>query len=443
MNFSPVVFARIGAVVVGAGLIALVVLLSRTEYAIKGTIQVDTGAYVNPARQCDVRLMQQLVEQEMNMLAAGYDTFRAQQFGPAVAKLRDAFHTATNGHAAGAAAKTALSLEDIVRKSISTVTPEDLATKSAGELADKAAEGLPPLTDDEREQVTSRVKQYLEHAVYCRDITQLAPIGAQFYEGAAQYWEDRVSRLKDSGRLITDDAQGVYKTEWLDTGGLGDEPVQRVSMTGKTNVPVIARKKTDGTAARAARKKVKEGGVIAGCPLTSNDFTTAAAGIHRALQQQYQQMLARADNLMLEQTLDKMTTDDEGHFVFKGDAVQPGNFILSARYDSLSAEGERIEYTWFEPVSIPLRRFAFDKATTVRLDELNQKKPPHLALRAPAQEDIVDELIESVKTLAPPAAPAEKAPAKSPDLPPAAATAAPPAGLTPELLPDTSSHTNN
>jgi len=74
--------------------------------------------------------------------------------------------------------------------------------------------------------------------------------------------------------------------------------------------------------------------------------------------------------------------------------VQPGNFIIFSKFDILSTEGDPIEFMWFNPVNVSIKRLAFDKTTIVNLDELNLSKPPYLDIYIPEKEELYLELVD-------------------------------------------------
>ncbi len=400
MQISPVLIGKVaGAVAVVAVCIPLY-LWSRADYSIEGTIQVDTGAYPSFARNIDVRLIHRAADEEMQKLVTEYKTFRDFRVGKTLGQLR--------GQA-----------EDMQPPGEEPATPESDSSgiienmlRSASEAVDTAApieeETSPPMPEPderERENVKERIWTYARHETYCRDCVPLCPLGPPFYVKGARFWEEKASKLKDAGRLVVDEASVNYETTWMEYGGLGDEPVQFVKAVIRTNVPAAALESGASPAgsAKPARKKepgakkARGQGAIAGSPLTTNEILKAAAELQRDLQQKYQTVFRRSNELLIEMTLDQVTTDDEGHYVFRGDAVQPGNFVISAKYDVLSAEGKQIEFMWFHPVNLSLRRFAFNKSTVVNLDELNQSRPPFLDVYVPTRDEIFLELVDELK----------------------------------------------
>lgn len=404
MRISIVGVGKLAGLAAGIALLTLLVLWSRARYTIEGSVRVEEGSAAGPARQVEVRLVSQNYEDSVAQLVQQYQRAYEAVLQAAVtqliAKVND---IAASTNAAGGAG--GLSLE--------ALPPAD--TRSARErLRDEHPEvqrlvralekELGPLTDDERKDVSARVQRYLEFSLYCREMMQVAPVGARFYERAAEYWEERAEALKKTGRAITDDAALSYETEWF-TGGLGDEPVQRVSRISRTNEALLAalREARSGeqapapTPAAPPQKPRRSGGVLPHSSLTSNDVQTALAAALRELQHTHDTVVRAAEDALLDETLDIAATGDDGRFAFRGDTVQPGSYIIFAKYDILSLEGEQMQLVWFEPVAVSLRRFAFNKSTRLDLTELNQRRPAVMDLRVPAQEALFATLVEEVR----------------------------------------------
>ena len=63
----------------------------------------------------------------------------------------------------------------------------------------------------------------------------------------------------------------------------------------------------------------------------------------------------------------------------------------------MSSEGERVEFSWFNPVTISLKRLAFDKSSVVNLDELNQSKPPVDNIYIPDTDELLLDVLDGLK----------------------------------------------
>lgn len=406
MRISIVGVGKLAGLAVGITLLTLLVLWSRARYTIEGTVRVEEGSAAGPARGIEVRLVSKNYEDSVAQLANQYQQVYDRAIQAAVtqlvAKVND-IKAATN--AAGRSGEL----------SLDALTPAD--TRSARErlreehpdvqkLVRALEKELGPLTDDERKDVSARVQRYLEFSLYCRDMMAVAPIGARFYERAAQYWEARAEELKKTGRAIVDDAALSYQTEWF-TGGLGDEPVQRVTRFSRTNEALLAalaaaqrgEDKPKPKPATAPPKQPRSGGVLPDSSLTTNDMQAVIAATLRELQHTHDSVVRAAEDALLDETLDITTTDDQGQFVFRGDTVQPGSYLVFAKYDILSLEGEQVQLMWLEPVTVTLKRFAFNKSTRLDLTELNQRRPAVMELRVPAQDALFGTLVERLKNV--------------------------------------------
>ena len=137
--------------------------------------------------------------------------------------------------------------------------------------------------------------------------------------------------------------------------------------------------------------------VLQALEVATNDIMNAAAEIERSLNERNLYAIAETANLLREKILDTRKTNTDGSFVFKGDDVQPGRYIVFTRYDVLSTEGEPVEFMWFQPVTVPIKRFALKKAVTVNLDELNQSKPATLNLYVPDRDELYLQLIDEIR----------------------------------------------
>ena len=408
MRISIIGVGKLAGLAAGIMLLTLLVLWSRARYTIEGSVRVEDGSAAGPAKQIEVRLVSQNYEESVAQLVQQYQRAYEAAVQAAVTqvagKVND-IRTPTN--AVGRAGDL----------SLDALAPAD--TRSARErlrdehpdvqkLVRALEKELGPLTEDERKDVSARVRRYLEYSLYCREMMQVAPVGARFYERAAQYWEERAEALKKTGRAITDDAALSYETEWI-TGGLGDELVQRVSRVSRTNEALLAalRQARSGEAppkpkpAAPPQKQPRGGGVLPNSTLTSNELQQALAATLRELQHRHDTVVRAAEDALLDETLDITVTDDDGRFVFRGDTVQPGSYLIFAKYEIVSLEGEQVQLVWFEPVTVTLRRFAFNKSTRLDLTELNQRRPAVMELRVPREQELAATVMEQLKKIPP------------------------------------------
>jgi hypothetical protein len=378
---------------------------------------------IRPASQVEVRLIDDVAQQEIAGYVAEYETLKqdllqenSKQLSERLGEAETADDAEATEDAVAAESpgeEIELTIENLINGS-APLSEEQLKAEhpEVQRIVEDLNRTLEPLTDEERTQVTERVQRYLDFALYCRNQMEEVNVGADFFELGAQYWEDRATRLKEMGRLLVDDAEPSYETSWLPYAGLGEEPSQKVLTVVRADkraqLGAIERAKSEaaGSAKKQAREKgraatarrqVDEGGVIAGAPVTTNEILDLVTRVQQRLRQQYVDMLKRSDEKLLALTVEQVTTDEDGRFIFSGDVIQPGDFLLFARYDMLTTDGEQVEFMWFQPVAISLRRFAFDKSTVVALDELNQHRPACLEVAEPTRETLFDEMVAVLK----------------------------------------------
>ena len=389
MHISPSLIGKIiGAVAVIAICIPLF-LWSRANYSIEGTIQVDTGAYINPARNIEVRLIHGSVMKEMETLIADYKNYNSFiKDSIAEILLTNLLDKSTGQGGKGTT--------DLIKEMMSgTSGNTNQMQKSLADLLLSKPDAA------ETEEVNALVSTYYYNANYCRDDQEFCPNGSTFYGKAAEFWDNKAENLKKYKRLAANDATKNYETTWIDSGGLGSEPVQVVKSFIKTDINLT---KIDGsgkdkseTAVSDKKEKLSPGQLIPGSNITTNDIIAAAAELKRDLQQKYQSVLKKSNELLIQMILDQINTDEEGRYIFKGNAVRPGDFYISSKYDILSSEGERVEFSWFEPVTISLKRLAFNKSTIVNLDELNQSVPPVYNIYIPTRDELYIDIVDMLK----------------------------------------------
>jgi hypothetical protein len=384
MHISPVGYAKLFGLAATITLIALLVVWSRAHYKIEGVIAVE--GQPTPA-SLEVRLMAISADDDIAMLTNELVATQQALTQTIVTQL-GARVTAAR---AAARAKRAL----------------DITSLDVSRHADKSAGETGPLTPAEEAELAARMERYTTYALYCREQMKTCRMGGAFYEHGARFWDDKVAQLRSSGRLAADEATRAYETEWLDHQGLGEEPSQRVRAFVSSNAVFLALHKETQTKPapmkkeRAPAKTVKEGGLIAGCAITTNDVMTLVDEAVRTLQHQHTDGLPRAEESMLNATLAIAHTDGDGRFTFAGGSIQPGRYIVFARMEALSLDGERMEYMWYEPVYVPLKRLAFNKRATVRLTELNTRKPAVLQAAVPTRDELFATILTDLRSSAP------------------------------------------
>ena len=227
----------------------------------------------------------------------------------------------------------------------------------------------------------------------------LCAVGRGYYEHGAAFWDHKIAPLRDVGRVAAEEATHNYRTTWHDGVGLGQEPVQEVHWYSATNTFSEGRAAADKPAQQAKKHAPKkEGGIIAGSSITSNDVLTLADTVVTAMRQRVDESVARAESAMLAATLDRTETDEEGAFSFRGGSVEPGRYLIFSKLSVLSLDGERLEYMWFEPVTVPLKRLAFNKRTTVELTEQNTRRPAILEMRMPVRDEVCSRIMSTLRS---------------------------------------------
>lgn len=386
MHISPVGYAKLVGLAATIALIALLVVWSRAHYTIDGVIAVEGQ---QPPTNMEVRLMAISADDDIAMLTN--ELIAAQQ--AVIQTIVTQLAAQVNAAKAAALATRAL---DIASLDVSRRADNDT---SPGELG--------PLTSAEEAELAARMERYLGYALYCRERMKDCRVGGAFYEHGAQFWEDKVTKLHDNGRLAADEATRAYETEWLDRQGLGEEPSQRVRSFISSNAVFLAlHKKTQAAPPpkkkeRANANKIKEGGLIDGCALTTNEVMLLVDAAVRAMQQRQQDALPRAEESMLNATLAITRADGDGRFSFTGGSVQPGRFFVFAKMEALNLDGERMEYMWYEPVYVPLKRFAYNKRATLRLTELNTRQPAVMQASVPTREALFATVLTDLRSSAP------------------------------------------
>ena len=392
MKISPSLIGKIvGAIAVIAICIPLF-LWSKANYTIKGRIQIDTGTYISPARNVDVKLILGSVDDELKMLVSEYESYRDFRKEKTIESILEQKKPATTNSLEKVETNTT---ENIIKKTLTSI--DEKTGKIKIDLAD--------LDDKEREHVTSLVSKYYQNSNICRDEAADCPIGAIFYERGSLFWESKADNLVENKRVIFDEITTNYVTTWVN-GGLGGEPIQIVKTIIVTNVTIQEIKTALGETPKeevvkkeAAEeiKKIDRRALLADYNFSTNDILEAVTELKRDLQQKYRTILQKSDDLLIEMILDQVTTDENGDFNFKGKSVRQGKFFIASQYDILSSEGERIEFSWFHPLNISLKRLAFNKSTTVNLDELNQSKTPVNNIYIPDTEELLLDVLDGLK----------------------------------------------
>ena len=392
MKISPALIGKIvGAILVIAICIPLF-LWSKSNYSIKGQIQIDTGAYISPARNVDVKLIMGSVDDELKMLVNEYESyknFRKEEIINAI--LVQKTQPPTNS-----SEKTKIdTAKNVVQKILTSKNEE------TGEIKFN----LNKLDDKERELVTSLVSEYYHKSNVCRDEAADCPIGAIFYEKGSLFWENKADALVENKRIVFDEITTNYVTTWMN-GGLGGEPIQIVKTVIVTNITIREimaalgkMPKEEPKEAKVEEKveKIDRRAVLADYNFSTNEIMDTVVELKRDLQQKYRTLLQKSDDLLIEMILDQVTTDENGNYLFKGKSIRQGKFFISSQYDILSSEGERIEFSWFHPANISLKRLAFNKSTIVNLDELNQSKPPVNNIYIPDTEELLLDVFDGLK----------------------------------------------
>ncbi|RLD11319.1 MAG: hypothetical protein DRI44_03835 [Chlamydiae bacterium] len=393
MKISPSLIGKIfGAIAVIAICISLF-LLSKANYSIKGHIQVDTGTYINPARNVDVKLILGSVEDQLNMLVKEYESYRDFRKEKTIEAIFEQMNPKTTNSSQNAQAARS---KETITSVLSSITGTSLETGATG----KIKINLSKLDDKEREQVTTLVSKYYQNSTYCRDQAIECPIGAIFYEKGSFFWESKADNLVKNKRIVFDEITTNYITTWVD-GGLGHEPIQVVKAVVVTNLTLREIKAAlgetnDEEVVVKKEKEIDTSVILSNFNISTNDVIKAVIDLRKDLQQKYQAILSKSDNLLIEMILDQVTTDENGNYIFKGKTIKPGKYFVSSQYDILSSEGERVEFSWFNPIAISLKRLAFNKSSIINLDELNQSKPPVNDIYIPETNELVLDILDGL-----------------------------------------------
>ena len=389
MKISPSLIGKIcGAIAVVAICIPLF-MWAKSNYSIKGRVQVDTGTYVSPARNIDVKLILGSVDDQLKILVSEYESYRDFRKEKTIELILEQKKQSTTN----TSEKTDSGTSKETIKNILASTVE------ISEEAGKIKINLSELDDKERELVTTLVSKYYQNSNYCRDQAAGCPIGSLFYEKGSLFWENKADNLIENKRIVFDEIATNYVTTWVD-GGLGGEPVQVVETVIVTNITIQEIKAALGDTPEEevaeSPKRVDKSAVLLDLDISTNDILEAVTDLKRDLQQKYRAILSKSDDLLIEMILDQVTTDENGNYLFKGKTVKPGRYFISTQYDILSSEGERVEFSWFNPVTISLR-LAFNKSSIINLDELNQSKPPVDNIYIPDTDELLLDIFDGLK----------------------------------------------
>jgi len=389
MKISPSLIGKI------SGLIAVIVICIplfiwlKSNYSIKGRIQVDTGAYINPARNVDVKLILGSVDDQLQVLVNEYESYRDFRKEKTIESILE---------------QKKQSMTNSSEKTDSDTSKEAIKNMLASTIEKSGKTGkikidLSELDDEERELVTTLVAKFYQNSNYCRDQAADCPIGALFYEKGSLFWENKADNLIENKRIVFDEIATNYVTTWAE-GGLGGEPVQIVETVIVTNITIQEIKAALGDTSEEEpiekQKQVDRSAILLDLDISTNDILEAVTDLKRDLQQKYRAILSKSDDLIIEMILDQVITDENGNYIFKGKTVKPGKYFIASQYDILSSEGERVEFSWFNPVTISLG-LAINKSSVVNLDELNQAKPPVDNIYIPDTDELLLDILDGLK----------------------------------------------
>ncbi len=223
MKISPSLIGKISGAIAVIAICIPLFLWSKSNYTIKGRVQVDTGVYVNPARNVDVKLILGSVDDQLKILVSEYENYRDFRKEKTIELILEQKKQSTSN-----------SLE----KSDSNTTKNaisNMLASTVGKTGETWKINLAELDDEERELVTTLVSKYYQNSNYCRDQAAGCPIGAVFYEKGSLFWESKADNLIENKRIIFDEISTNYITTWVN-GGLGGEPVQVVETVIITNI---------------------------------------------------------------------------------------------------------------------------------------------------------------------------------------------------------------
>ncbi len=388
MKISPSLIGKISGAIAVIAICIPLFLWSKSNYTIKGRVQVDTGVYVNPARNVDVKLILGSVEDQLKILVSEYENYRDFRKEKTIELILE---------------QKKQSSSNSLEKSDSNTTKNaisNMLASTVGKTGETWKINLAELDDEERELVTTLVSKYYQNSNYCRDQAAGCPIGAVFYEKGSLFWESKADNLIENKRIIFDEISTNYITTWVN-GGLGGEPVQVVETVIITNITFQEIKAALGDTHEEdpaeKPKQIDRSAILLDLNISTNDILGAVTDLKKDLQQKYRAILSKSDDLLIEMILDQVTTDENGDYIFKGKSVKPGKYFISSQYDILSSEGERVEFSWFNPVTISLKRLAFDKSSVVNLDELNQSKPPVDNIYIPDTDELLLDVLDGLK----------------------------------------------
>ncbi len=363
MSVPSATIGKVAGGIVGVGLVAMLVLWARSTYTIEGRIEVDMVTHRTPVRDIEVWLIERAAEDDMTNFVAEYESFMHEWPQTSASQL------------------FVKALEHIAHANTGTASA---ATLDTGALKASGA-------SSSRSDAEVRAEGFRAYAKACREMKEACPIGGAFYDHGARFWENQAARLAKEGGGV------IYTTRWVSAGGLGGEPVQVVSVVAPQGGTARTGAHDAKTPSKAAKAPPREGGIVPGSTLTTNEVRAAAAEYEQALDQEYARLFRDANNRLVSLTNAQTKTDEDGRYVFSGDAVQPGHYLVFAKYDTFSTENEQISFMWFQPVDVTPRRLAFSRKTVVDLNSDNQRKPQVLDMKVPTTNDLFTVLADRLR----------------------------------------------
>ncbi|MBP5628199.1 hypothetical protein J6X96_08585 [bacterium] len=357
----------------GAGLLAGGIPLMRSNYDVTGQASFNNV----PVLGAEVCLIN---SNAYTKLAA----LEKEKFGAADANAEAAYRTLQSEFAD----KAQKALEKFKKEN----KPEPEETKEGSDAGK-------PLTEEEQAEIAKRVKNYKEYALYCRKRAAESPAGRSLYEKGAEFWEAKLETLKEKGRLAFDEASYNYSIEEKQYAGIGDEPVQIVTKVQRITPEELALMNVLEVPPETQKKpKDKKPAVFdASVFIDTNAVAKAAAQVCEQAKESIKTIGAKEDELIVQGQIEKVMTDENGIFSFKNPSIKPGTFGVYIEHNTLTPSGDVLPVRWLVPVDVKSRPFAWNKVTTVTLDEKNMDTEVINSGLTPNAKDIYNRFLTELK----------------------------------------------
>ena len=131
--------------------------------------------------------------------------------------------------------------------------------------------------------------------------------------------------------------------------------------------------------------------------IDTNAVAKAAAQVCEQAKESVKTIGAKEDELIVQGQIEKVMTDENGIFSFKNSSIKPGTFGVYIEHNTLTPSGDILPVRWLVPVDVKSRPFAWNKVTTVTLDEKNMDTEVINSGLTPNAKDIYNRFLNDLK----------------------------------------------